>query len=414
MSIDINKLIVKSVDIIKEKCDLPDNGFLSGGSLANTVYGLLYNVETKFDDIDVFKLKDIVEDRESIVNSKFFIQTDIKKKLTRDDDDDYLPYVREIGDNFFSIDNSKEEDILNTIEYYSNVDIPFFIKGFDLNCTQVSYNLKTKEIYYTKEFEDFLINKKIEITNLKSPSNTIIRYLKKCKDLDIKPVKENIDMVYFFLKHSNNVYYDYKNFREKTYKKFKLNKDILEKYFVIKETKRKDFLVYELLLNVNAPVDKEHSDKIGKLNIIMDCYKFPKFWKRINNDEYFENIYRKLYPFMSDDYVDTNKACNVDIRILENLIKYNPKIEYNLSGLKLSEQIKLVSLLFERFYDNQIIAYTILTQNKFKNIEFSENQLKVLGFKTIIKRQKHKVTSPFKYFKDGLFEEDDKEQEIYF
>ena len=49
--------------------------------------------------------------------------------------------------------------------------------------------------------------------------------------------------------------------------KFKLNKDILEKYFVIKETKRKDFLVYELLLNVNAPVDKEHSDKIGKLNI---------------------------------------------------------------------------------------------------------------------------------------------------
>ena len=80
----------------------------------------------------------------------------------------------------------------------------------------------------------------------------------------------------------------------------------------------------------------------------------------------------------------------------------------------MSEQIKLVSLLFERFYDNQIIAYTILTQNKFKNIEFSENQLKVLGFKTIIKRQKHKVTSPFKYFKDGLFEEDDKEQESYF
>ena len=39
MNIDINKLIVKAVDIIKEKCDLPDDGFLSGGSLANTVYG---------------------------------------------------------------------------------------------------------------------------------------------------------------------------------------------------------------------------------------------------------------------------------------------------------------------------------------------------------------------------------------
>jgi len=64
----------------------------------------------------------------------------------------------------------------------------------------------------------------------------------------------------------------------------------------------------------------------------------------------------------------------------------NPKIEYNLSGLKLSEQIKLVSLLFERFYDNQIIAYTILTQNKFKNIEFSENQLKELGLAIKLKK----------------------------
>ena len=146
----------------------------------------------------------------------------------------------------------------------------------------------------------------------------------------------------------------------------------------------------------------------------MDCYKFPKFWKRINNDEYFENIYRKLYPFISEDYVDTNNASDVDIKILENLIRYNPKIEYNLNDLKLSEQIKLVSLLFERFYDNQIIAYTILTQNKFKNIELSENQLKVLGFRTIIKRKTHKITSTFKYFKDGLFEEDNKEQESYF
>ena len=90
-------IIVKSVDIIKEKCDLPDDGFLSGGSLANTVYGLLYDVDTKFDDVDIFKLKDIVGDRESIVNSKFFIQTDIKKKLTRDDDDDPLFVTNKIG-----------------------------------------------------------------------------------------------------------------------------------------------------------------------------------------------------------------------------------------------------------------------------------------------------------------------------
>ena len=418
MNIDINKLIVKAVDIIKEKCDLPDDGFLSGGSLANTVYGLLYDVDTKFDDVDIFKLKKIVKNRESIHDSKFFIQTDIKKILINGVNEDYLPYVREIGDNFFSIDNSKEEGILNTIEYYANIESPFFITGFDLSCTQVSYDLKNKEPFYTKEFEHFLINKEIVVNNLKTPSNTIIRYLKKCKDLGIKPVKETLDMVYVFLKHYKNMYVSesYRFFKEKTYKKFKLNKNVLEKYFIVKETKNKgsDSLLYELLLNENAPVDKEHLDKIDILKQYIDCYKFPKFWKRINNDTYFENIYKKLYFFMKDGYVDTNKASDIDIKKLGCLVRYNTKIEYNLSGFNLSDQIKLVSLLFERFHDNEIIAYTILHQNVFKSIEFNEKQLKVLGFRTIIKRQTPTITSNFKYFKDGLYEEDDKEQEIYF
>jgi hypothetical protein len=117
---------------------------------------------------------------------------------------------------------------------------------------------------------------------------------------------------------------------------------------------------------------------------------------------------------MKDGYVDTNKASDIDIKKLGCLVRYNTKIEYNLSGFNLSDQIKLVSLLFERFHDNEIIAYTILHQNVFKSIEFSEKQLKVLGFRTIIKRQTPTIISTFKYFKDGLYEEDNKEQEIYF
>ena len=97
----------------------------------------------------------------------------------------------------------------------------------------------------------------------------IIRYLKKCKDLGIKPVKENIDMVYFFLKHSNNVYYDYKNFREKTYKKFKLIKKV--KYYQ-EDTNELELITrrgydrvnlegydyYSLLKNIIVKINKEN------------------------------------------------------------------------------------------------------------------------------------------------------------
>ena len=76
----------------------------------------------------------------------------------------------------------------------------------------------------------------------------------------------------------------------------------------------------------------------------------------------------------------------------------------------MSEQIKLVNLFFERFYDNQITAYTILHQNKFKKINFSENELKVLGFKTIRKRKTNYIVARFNYFKDTLFNHDNKKQ----
>ena len=101
-----------------------------------------------------------------------------------------------------------------------------------------------KSLYKKQLFEHFLINKEIVVNNLKTPSNTIIRYLKKCKDLGIKPVKETLDMVYVFLKHYKNMYVSesYRFFKEKTYKKFKLNKNVLEKYFIVKETKLVEYV----------------------------------------------------------------------------------------------------------------------------------------------------------------------------
>lgn len=419
MNINIDELVKKAVDIIKNKCKLPDNGFLSGSSLANTIYNLLHDIEIKFDDIDVFVLKELVEDRYSLNFNNFFIQSDIKKKLV-EPDSGYPSYITKIGDYFFSIESSCEDGILNTIYYYSNTEKPFFVDGFDLNCTQVSYDLKTNEIHYTKEFEHFLLNKDIKICNLKTPNNTIIRYLKKCKDLKIKPIKDNLDMVYCYIKYSDKFFIDtrFKLFKEKNYEKYKLNKEILNKYFIVKEEKKNSSNenLYKFILNETAPINKEKYDKLfDKENKIpynnLDCWRFPKFWENALDNSYEEKIYKELGEFIDNEkYIDVDNASIVDINILSALVRSSSKITYNLLGFKLSEQIKLVNLFFERFYDNQITAYTILHQNKFKKINFSENELKVLGFKTIRKRKTNYITSRFNYFKETLFNHDNKKQ----
>ena len=60
----------------------------------------------------------------------------------------------------------------------------YILNGFDFNCCQVGIDLKTNELYYTDEFEEFLNTKQLDVTAIYTPAHTAIRLFKKKKELD--------------------------------------------------------------------------------------------------------------------------------------------------------------------------------------------------------------------------------------
>lgn len=57
------------------------------------------------------------------------------------------------------------------------------IENFDINATQVGFCLDTMKIVYTEDFLDFCINKQLEISHWNTPNHSLIRLMKKSKEL---------------------------------------------------------------------------------------------------------------------------------------------------------------------------------------------------------------------------------------
>lgn len=403
MNVDIKELVERSVNKLRENYVLPEEGILTGGSLANTMFGLLTNTKTTFDDIDIFILQKPQAEYQS---DKFTLTSGTI--ITQQQKAEYPTVI--MDDYTMSVKNSTTEGIINKIYYTANkVDKIQFLKGFDINCTKVSYDLETGKSYWTEDFEDFLINKKVSITNLCTPQHSVIRYLKKCKDLNLRPDKNELDMVYIYMLNSTS--FMIRSFGDKVYNKYKQNSNILKRYFLIKETTMNSGKThYDFVLNEYPPIDYEK--KTRPKGFEFKPSNFTKFYKDILGDSYMEMLYKKLNIFIDQDinYVDTRDAMPYQIEMISKLIS-NSLICYNISKLKLSDQIKLVESLFDQFYDNQIIAYSILNKVPFTRSDFTEKELLALSFTTIRNRQNKGVKDRYYKFKRDLNE--NKKQKSY-
>jgi hypothetical protein len=67
--------------------------------------------------------------------------------------------------------------------YNRNVSIVDFLSTFDINSTQVGIDLRTRKIYFTENFITFLISRQLEISNWYSPAHSLIRLVRKNKEL---------------------------------------------------------------------------------------------------------------------------------------------------------------------------------------------------------------------------------------
>ena len=96
------------------------------------------------------------------------------------------------------------------------------------------------------------------------------------------------------------------------------------------------------------------------------------FWIiNIKGNEYYETIWKKLkIVFSSKDYID----CTIDledIELINRIINNAPKSYTNLKDLKLSEQIRMIKTLMDKFKHDESIAIALLEKSNLKELDFS-------------------------------------------
>jgi len=388
---NIEKLAKNALQFLKNKeVDFPKFGIIAGGSLANLIWEQVSGNIAVVNDIDVFvfeqKLKEVDISGETFSKDK-------KKMFYRSQEKIYWKDYTGLCEgsktrDFYLIERTENVGLFNFVYYSATSEsTELIIDSFDINCTQIAYNIQEDKFYWTKEFEQFLEDGNLKLTNLGSPHHSAIRITKKRDDLNANLDEEEIKIAAFAISRAlNGITRRY--FSDKYYNYFLKYETELSKYFriskeqeissLIKEQKGIELGIYTLDSNLTG---KEiFSEELAKMaqNKIWHVNDFLFYIRNIQNDPIQFKIWSKVQPLFSySNYVDFVPD-DQDLNLLSRLIENIPNCIKHLQGYTISEQVKIVNKLFECFSDDLTIAFSLLETRKIEpDIEFDE-QTKLL------------------------------------
>lgn len=386
----------RAISYIREVWGLPKTGFIAGGSIANLVWEFKSGNKAVINDIDVFVFEKEVEYSEESVREKKYNY--INKDVKYYEDYSGLNFTS-IAKEYYTIDRSERDDIFNYIYYQANTrDFNLIINSFDLNCVQIGYSIEEDKFYCTKNFENFIDTGEIEVVNLMTPSHTAIRITKKKKELNASVRDFEIKLIEYCLykrfSDANKlrfkekylaIYQEYKDdmpmfglHRDTSSEEYLKNEKgiITELYFLAPINKNQK--TFESIFDVNYNPGEEVFDD-PNLNRIFRTVDFIFYMRHIYGNDNRKKIWEKLcYYFNTEDYIDI-EVDEKDVELFSRLSQYAPNAIDNLRGLKLSEQLKIVNKLFDKFKDDPLIAISILEKCKISpDIEIDDSTALIL------------------------------------
>jgi hypothetical protein len=349
----------------------PKSGFIAGGALANLIWEFVSNNKAIINDIDVF-----IYDGE-------YIKSDNTPSLWDNEKNEKLTYLSTdksvtihyngissslIAKDYYRINKCENEGIFNKIYYNASTkDLQIIIDSFDINCTQIGYSIEENKFYWSKDFEDFLETCELKLTNLLSPAHSAIRLVKKKYELNCNLSNYEIELCAICLSRQFGDI-NRKYFTDKYLKIFRNYSDHLENYFTIERVGK----MCELFNRTELPdIELFQLNPLGHYEIDnIYCSSELLFWSRnIKGNKYYETIWSKLrILFSSKNYID----CTIDLKDIElinRIINIAPKSYVNLKDIKLSEQIKMINTLMEKFKQDESIAIALLENPNLKELD---------------------------------------------
>jgi hypothetical protein len=405
---NIDSLIRTSIERIKTNWGLPERGFIAGGSIANIVWELVSGNKAIINDVDIFHFDGEIGAIDTSDNSLLFRYQEKDTKFF----EDYVGMCHtQVNKDFYVIVSSDTEGIFNNIKYKSNKpDTDLILRSFDINATGVGYSIEEDKCYWTEDFEKFLQSGELKVCNLMTPSHTSIRIIKKADELNCKLDHFEIDL----LKHSlewrfgdiikirfRERYFDiFKKYKDTLSEDFEIRRDEVAEEYVRIQFKEDVRLYYLYPIIKNKPDDVSEflygrqvfsDENIQKIHNSLD---FLFYMRNIYGNSDLKILWENLYYFYKQkEYVDCFPEKS-DLEFLSRVAKYAPDSIENLKGLKLSEQIKLVKDIFQKFESDPIVAISILERHKLNEIELTDENLFLLELsvrKKIVNDTKGKV-----------------------
>lgn len=358
----IQQLAKNAIERIKKEYDLPDSGFVAGGSISNLIWEEISGNKAIINDIDIFVLENIIEKRDKDKESYHEYSDGVKTV-------NYDPYMGlrfiDIQKNFYSITSSKREGMLNYIYYDSSIeDRDIILESFDLNCVMIGYLIEEDRFIWTKEYESFINEKKIKVINASTPHHTALRIVKKSDEMKIELEDSELNILEYVIGSTpkdviKNLFMDrYADM----FTKYKLSLPMFDIFLdkrymrVIKDKYNSD----ENLWTLRSKVSK---------NLFGLGYKGSALSSK-DIVYYFREVYKKKLDYawlrLSDlfivDYI-TDDYNEKDVDFLERFYHYFPGAMLNLRGSLFKEQVNFLNKLFETF-DDKSIAIALLENGK--------------------------------------------------
>lgn len=182
---NIEELVGKSMEYFNSKYDMPKEGIFAGGALANYINYLVTGKKPIINDIDIFILSLDIFDEQKKYNTKNIYNDDYKPSITHHNDYTHVNFkLNDENSTYYTLSKTERIGDINYIYSLTNntnkkINI---IETFDINQTQIAFDLSTKQIYYTDNFVHFLNTQKLEIVYMQSPIHSILRALKKSEE----------------------------------------------------------------------------------------------------------------------------------------------------------------------------------------------------------------------------------------
>ena len=380
-NIYIEKLAQNAINRIKTTWGLPKSGFIAGGSIANLIWEEVSGNKAVINDIDVFLfdgiLEKLVQDK-----SQTLYEHSTKEDIWYEDYNGIAFMTKE--KDFYCISESTKDGMFNYIKYKSNSSDPrIVIDSFDINCTAIGYSIDNDKFYWTKEFEKFLKTGELRITNIKTPSHTVLRIIKKEDELNAKLTEFELNILQYTLSDNINLSPYKVRFQERYLDIFVKYIDKLSEFFYIQKdvqciewlraSQNKDVKLWKLVSS-NQRVFSDNN--LAELRA--DNYLFYIRNIYVSKDKKLKLIWKNLHYFYdTPDYVDKDVS-EEDIKLLSRFVYNAHNTISNLKGLKLSEQVNLVKKLIETYKDDPIIAISVLEKNKLDKDILIDDQTKLL------------------------------------